>query len=258
MKTVLLCGGFGTRIRDVADDIPKPLIKVGQMPILWHLISYYASFGYCEFVLCLGYKSETIVDFFRGQSGLVESLGEQPELANIYKFSGLIGGVECGVTMADTGLEAMTGARLRKVKSLVGQDTFMLSYGDGLSNVNLEKLVAQHRSGKKLLTVTGVRPPSRFGELQVDDKNNVTGFNEKPQASGGRISGGFFVCEPGVFEYLENREDLVFEKEPIQAIVRDQQMDMYAHDEFWQCMDTYRDWELLNQMFKSGKAPWVR
>ena len=258
MKTVLLCGGFGTRIRDVADDIPKPLIKVGQMPILWHLMSYYASFGYCEFVLCLGYKSETIVDFFRGQSGLVESLGEQPELANIYKFSGLIGGVECGVTMADTGLEAMTGARLRKVKPLVGEDTFMLSYGDGLSDINIEKLVAHHQSGKKLLTVTGVRPPSRFGELQVDDKNNVTGFNEKPQASGGRISGGFFVCEPGVFKYLENREDLVFEKEPIQAIVRDQEMDMYAHDEFWQCMDTYRDWELLNQMFKSGKAPWVR
>jgi len=258
MKTVLLCGGFGTRIRDVADDIPKPLIKVGQMPILWHLMSYYASFGYCEFVLCLGYKSETIVDFFRGQSGLVESLGEQPELANIYKFSGLIGGVECGVTMADTGLEAMTGARLRKVKPLVGEETFMLSYGDGLSDINIEKLVAHHQSGKKLLTVTGVRPPSRFGELQVDDKNNVTGFNEKPQASGGRISGGFFVCEPGVFKYLENREDLVFEKEPIQAIVRDQQMDMYTHDEFWQCMDTYRDWELLNQMFKSGKAPWVR
>jgi glucose-1-phosphate cytidylyltransferase len=258
MKTVLLSGGFGTRIRDVADDIPKPLIKVGQMPILWHLMSYYASFGYCEFVLCLGYKSETIVDFFRGQSGLVESLGEQPELANIYKFSGLIGGVECGVTMADTGLEAMTGARLRKVKPLVGEETFMLSYGDGLSDINIEKLVAHHQSGKKLLTVTGVRPPSRFGELQVDDKNNVTGFNEKPQASGGRISGGFFVCEPGVFKYLENREDLVFEKEPIQAIVRDQQMDMYAHDEFWQCMDTYRDWELLNQMFKSGKAPWVR
>jgi glucose-1-phosphate cytidylyltransferase len=258
MKTVLLCGGFGTRIRDVADDIPKPLIKVGQMPILWHLMSYYASFGYCEFVLCLGYKSETIVDFFRGQSGLVESLGEQPELANIYKFSGLIGGVECGVTMADTGLEAMTGARLRKVKPLVGEDTFMLSYGDGLSDINIEKLVAHHQSGKKLLTVTGVRPPSRFGELQVDDKNNVTGFNEKPQASGGRISGGFFVCEPGVFKYLEYREDLVFEKEPIQAIVRDQEMDMYAHDEFWQCMDTYRDWELLNQMFKSGKAPWVR
>jgi glucose-1-phosphate cytidylyltransferase len=258
MKTVLLCGGFGTRIRDVADDIPKPLIKVGQMPILWHLMSYYASFGYCEFVLCLGYKSETIVDFFGGQSGLVESLGDQPELANIYKFSGLIGGVECGVTMADTGLEAMTGARLRKVKPLVGEETFMLSYGDGLSDINIEKLVAHHQSGKKLLTVTGVRPPSRFGELQVDDKNNVTGFNEKPQASGGRISGGFFVCEPGVFKYLENREDLVFEKEPIQAIVRDQQMDMYAHDEFWQCMDTYRDWELLNQMFKSGKAPWVR
>jgi glucose-1-phosphate cytidylyltransferase len=160
--------------------------------------------------------------------------------------------------MADTGLEAMTGARLRKVKPLVGNETFMLSYGDGLSDVDITKLVEHHRSRKKLLTVTGVRPPSRFGELQVDEKNNVIGFNEKPQASGGRISGGFFVCEPDVFNYLENREDLVFEKEPIQSIVRDKQMDMYAHDEFWQCMDTYRDWELLNQMFASGKAPWVR
>ena len=167
MKTVLLCGGFGTRIRDVADDIPKPLIKVGQMPILWHLMSYYASFGYSEFVLCLGYKSETIIDFFRSQSGVVESLGEQPDPASIYKFSGLIDGVKCDVTMADTGLEAMTGARLRKVESLVGDETFMLSYGDGLSDVNIEQLVAHHKSGRKLLTVTGVRPPSRFGEYKL-------------------------------------------------------------------------------------------
>ena len=258
MKTVLLCGGFGTRIRDVADDIPKPLIKVGKMPILWHLIGYYASFGCTDFVLCLGYKSETIVNFFKDQNGEVKSLGTQTELASIHKFSGLINNFECSVTMADTGLEAMTGARLRKVKPLVGNETFMLSYGDGLSDVDITKLVEHHRSRKKLLTVTGVRPPSRFGELQVDEKNNVIGFNEKPQASGGRISGGFFVCEPDVFNYLENREDLVFEKEPIQSIVRDKQMDMYAHDEFWQCMDTYRDWELLNQMFASGKAPWVR
>jgi glucose-1-phosphate cytidylyltransferase len=160
--------------------------------------------------------------------------------------------------MADTGLDAMTGARLRKVANLIGQETFMLSYGDGLSDVNLNKLVKHHEVNKKILTVTGVRPPSRFGELQVDDQNNVTSFNEKPQASGGRISGGFFVCEPNVFDYLENREDLVFEKEPIQSIVHEHKMTMYPHDEFWQCMDTYRDWELLNQMYKSGEAPWVR
>ena len=152
----------------------------------------------------------------------------------------------------------MTGARLRKIKNLIGDETFMLSYGDGLSDVDLGKLVKHHQDHKKFLTVTGVRPPSRFGELQVDETNNVTGFNEKPQASGGRISGGFFVCEPNVFDYLEPREDLVFEKEPIQKIVHESQMTMYPHDEFWQCMDTYRDWELLNQMFKSGKAPWVR
>ena len=258
MKTVLLCGGFGTRIRDVADDIPKPLIKVGEMPILWHLMGYYATFGYTEFVLCLGYKSNSIVDFFRQQPGDVQLLANQDELSSIHKFSGPVNKIGCSVTMADTGLEAMTGARLRKIKSLIGDETFMLSYGDGLSDIDIAKLVAHHRSGRKLLTVTGVRPPSRFGELQVDDANNVTGFNEKPQASGGRISGGFFVCEPGVFNYLESREDLVFEKEPIQSIVHDKQMDMYAHDEFWQCMETYRDWELLNQMFKSGRAPWVR
>lgn len=258
MKTVLLCGGFGTRIRDVADDIPKPLIKVGQMPILWHLISYYSKFGYTDFVLCLGYKSEAIIDFFDQQQGQVTSLQAETELSNVVQFDGPINGVNCSVVMAETGLEAMTGARLRKVKSLVGDKTFMLSYGDGLSDINLSALVQHHATNNKLLTVTGVRPPSRFGELQVDDRNNVTGFNEKPQASGGRISGGFFVCDPKIFEYLDAREDLVFEKEPIQAIVRKHQMTMFPHDEFWQCMDTYRDWELLNQMFKSGKAPWVR
>ena len=258
MKTVLLCGGFGTRIRDVADDIPKPLIKVGAMPILWHLLSYYASFDFCNFVLCLGYKSETVVDFFRSQDGELKLIKSETNELTSYEYAGLINGKDCLVTLVDTGLDAMTGARLRKVQRLIGNETFMLSYGDGLSDVNLNELVKHHQSQKKLLTVTGVRPPSRFGELQVDDSNSVTGFNEKPQASGGRISGGFFVCEPKVFEYLGPNDDLVFEKEPIQAIVHDSQMTMYPHDEFWQCMDTYRDWELLNQMLKNGKAPWVR
>lgn len=258
MKTVLLCGGFGTRIRDVADDIPKPLIKVGAMPILWHLLGYYASFDFCNFVLCLGYKSETVVDFFRNQDGELKLIKSETNELTSYEYAGLINGKDCLVTLIDTGLDAMTGARLRKVQRLIGNETFMLSYGDGLSDVNLNELVKHHQSQKKLLTVTGVRPPSRFGELQVDDSNSVTGFNEKPQASGGRISGGFFVCEPKVFEYLGPNDDLVFEKEPIQAIVHDSQMTMYPHDEFWQCMDTYRDWELLNQMLKNGKAPWVR
>ena len=258
MKTVLLCGGFGTRIRDVADDIPKPLIKVGAMPILWHLLGYYASFDFCNFVLCLGYKSETVVDFFRSQDGELKLIKSETNELTSYAYAGLINGKKCSVTLVDTGLDAMTGARLRKVQKFIGNETFMLSYGDGLSDVNLNELVKHHQNQKKLLTVTGVRPPSRFGELQVDDSNSVTGFNEKPQASGGRISGGFFVCEPKVFEYLGPNDDLVFEKEPIQAIVHDSQMTMYPHDEFWQCMDTYRDWELLNQMLKSGKAPWVR
>jgi glucose-1-phosphate cytidylyltransferase len=156
MKTVLLCGGFGTRIRDVADDIPKPLIRVGQMPILWHLMGYYASFGFNEFVLCLGYKSETVVEFFQQQPGEIQQVASQPELPSIHKFTGLINNVNCTVTMADTGLDAMTGARLRKVANLIGQETFMLSYGDGLSDVNLNKLVKHHE----------VKRPA--GESQVD------------------------------------------------------------------------------------------
>lgn len=257
MKTVLLCGGLGTRIRDVADDIPKPLIKVGEMPILWHLMGHYAHFNFCEFILCLGYKSETIVEFFRQQDGEITSKKIEVSGEIVYEFRGLINDKDCRVTLVDTGLNAMTGARLRKVQTFVDNETFMLNYGDGLSDVDLQHLVEHHTRQRKLLTVTGVRPPSRFGELQIDRSNNVTGFNEKPQVSGGRISGGFFVCEPRVFEYLELREDLVFEREPIQSIVHDSQMTMYPHDYFWQCMDTHRDWELLNQMLSDGKAPWV-
>ena len=165
MKTVLLCGGFGTRIRDVADDIPKPLIKVGAMPILWHLLGYYASFDFCNFVLCLGYKSETVVDFFRSQDGELKLITSETNELTSYEYAGLINGKKCSVTLVDTGLDAMTGARLRKVQKFIGNETFMLSYGDGLSDVNLNELVKHHQNQKKLLTVTGVRPPSRFGEL---------------------------------------------------------------------------------------------
>ena len=156
MKTVLLCGGFGTRIRDVADDIPKPLIKVGEMPILWHLMGYYSNFGFREFILCLGYKSETVVDFFRTQNGELKNLLPEPELPNIHQFTGLVNNNNCVVTLVDTGLEAMTGARLRKVQKLIGDETFMLSYGDGLSDVDLDKLVQHHKDHQKFLTVTGV------------------------------------------------------------------------------------------------------
>ncbi len=257
MKTVILCGGYGTRIRDVAEDLPKPMIPVGRLPILWHLMKYYAKFGHKDFVLCLGYKGQVIKDFFLNYEAytrdctVVLGAGQSVEFHTNHEEA------DWRVTLADTGLETMTGGRIRKIRQYVGDDeNFLLTYGDGLSNIDLDKLLEFHKSHGRVLTVTGVRPPGRFGELMSDANGLVTEFNEKPQASGGRISGGFFVCRREIFDYLDDRDNLVFEQEPMRALVRDKQLAVYEHDDFWQCMDTYRDWQLLNKLFDNGDAPW--
>lgn len=256
MKTVILCGGYGTRIRDVSDDIPKPMIPIGGYPILWHLMKYYATFGHNEFILCLGHQGQTIKDFFLNYEShtrdFTVTLGADESIDYHTRHDHL----DWKVTLVDTGSDAMTGARIRKIRDYVNGERFMLTYGDGLSNVNIEKLLAFHTSHGKKVTVTGVRPPGRFGELRSDDSGTVIEFNEKPQASGGRISGGFFVCEPSVFEVLDTRDDLVFEEEPIRTLVKSRQLAVYEHDDFWQCMDTYRDWQLLNGLVANNKAPW--
>jgi glucose-1-phosphate cytidylyltransferase len=256
MKVVILCGGLGTRIRDVAEDIPKPMIRVGDHPIIWHLMRYYASFGHTEFVLCMGYKSEVIRNFFVSRmtnSSVVSRINESVEHVQYGaedEFS------NWSVMLADTGQNAMTGSRIFKVQHLLNNEPFMLTYGDGLSDINLDSLLAHHRGKGLAVTVTGVRPPARFGELQVDNNGVATGFNEKPQASAGIISGGFFVCEPAVFAHMDNRDDLVFEQEPMKSLVSNRLLGVYQHNGFWQCMDTYRDWQLLNSMLDQGKAPW--
>lgn len=256
MKTVILCGGYGTRIRDVADDIPKPMIPIGGSPILWHLMKYYAAFGHKEFVLCLGHKGQAIRDFFLNYEtntrDFTITLGEE----NSIDYHSLDEHLNWKVTLVDTGTDSMTGARIRKIRDHVDGERFMLTYGDGLSNVDIKKLLTFHTTQGKKVTVTGVRPPGRFGEIQSDGNGTVTEFNEKPQAAGGRISGGFFVCEPSVFDTLDTREDLIFEEEPIRALVKARQLAVYEHDDFWQCMDTYRDWQLLNGLVASRKAPW--
>lgn len=258
MKTIILCGGYGTRIRDVSDNLPKPMIPVGRYPILWHLMKYYAGFGHKEFILCLGYKGQVIKEFFLNYEAQTRdctvTLGAQKSI----EFHTDHEETDWRVTLADTGSDAMTGARLRKVRQYIGDDEhFMLTYGDGLSNVDLHKVLAFHKKHERILTMTGVRPPSRFGELMADAQGLVTEFNEKPQATGGRISGGFFVCRRELFEYLDDRDDLVFEQDPMKALVRDQQLAVYEHDEFWQCMDTHRDWQYLNKLIEDGRAPWV-
>lgn len=258
MKTVILCGGYGTRIRDVADNIPKPMIPVGNYPILWHIMKYYAHYGHKQFVLCLGYKSEVIKDFFLNYEAhtrdFTVSLGAQRVIEYHSSHS-----EDWQVTLAETGLNAMTGARVKRIQKYVaGKDSFMLTYGDGVGDIDLEKLIEFHKSHGKILTVTGVRPPGRFGEINSDTSGKIIEFNEKPQATGGRISGGFFVCRPELFDYLNDRDDLVFEQEPINSLVRDGQMMVYEHDGFWQPMDTYRDYSLLNGLSEQGKAPWIK
>jgi len=257
MKTVILAGGYGTRIRDVADDIPKPMIPIGPYPILWHIMKTYAHFGHKDFIICLGYKGQVIKDFFLNYEAYTRdftiSFGSGTlTYHNTHKES------DWKVTLTDTGIRSMTGSRISRIRDYVGNEDFMLTYGDGVSDVNIEKLLKFHKSHGKILTVTGVRPPGRFGEMVSDEEGKVLAFNEKPQASAGRISGGFFVASPKIFDYLNDNEDLVFEQEPIHKLVNDKQLMMFEHDGFWQPMDTSREYLLLNSLYEKGEAPWIK
>ena len=246
MKVVLLCGGKGTRIRGVDDTLPKPMIPVGSHPIVVHIMQHYAFYGHRDFVLCLGYLGGVIRDFFGSATTAVEET-----VAYTLPTAGKV-----NVTLVDTGLDSMTGARVRKIRHLVGDDDFFLTYGDGVSDVPVDDVLSFHRSHSSAMTLTAVRPPSRFGEVEVDASGIATSFNEKPQASAGLISGGYFVCRRTLFGYLSEREDLVLEADPMRQMVRDRQLAAYTHEGFWQCMDTYRDWELLNDLDRKNEAPW--
>lgn len=259
MKVVILCGGLGSRIRDVSEAMPKPMIPIGRQPIVWHIMKYYASYGFNDFVLCLGYKKDVILDFFHNYRRNMQDSTVVLGRPDAVEYHGQSDGADWRVTLADTGQGALTGARVRKIQKYVaGDDGFMLTYGDGVGNVDLPKLLEFHRSHGRILTITGVRPPGRFGEVVSTADGTVTEFNEKPQATAGRISGGFFVCRPEIFSYLDDREDLVFEQEPMNRLVADRQMRLFEHDGFWQPMDTARDYEFLNGIYAAGKAPWVR
>ena len=258
MKVVILAGGYGTRIRDVADDIPKPMIPIGSYPILWHIMKSYACFGHKEFIVCLGYKGHVIKDFFLNYEAYTRDFTISFGSGGGVVYHNRHDESDWKVTLADTGIHSMTGARISRIRDYVQGEDFMLTYGDGVSDVDIEQLLAFHRLHGKILTVTGVRPPGRFGELGGEADGQIVEFNEKPQSTEGRISGGFFVASPGLFDYLDDREDLVFEQEPIRKLVKDRQMMMFQHDGFWQPMDTSRDYQLLKSLYEEGKAPWVR
>jgi glucose-1-phosphate cytidylyltransferase len=255
MKTVILAGGYGTRIRDVTHDLPKPMIPVGNYPIIWHIMKQYAHYGMKEFVLCLGYKSEAIKDYFLNYQKRQNDFTLDLKTESIENHTNRLID-DWKITFAETGLNSLTGARVFRIKQYIEKDDcFMLTYGDGVSNIDIKKLIEFHKSHGKLMTVTGAHPPGRFGELDLND-NQVVGFNEKPQATEGWISSGFFVCSRKVLDYLSPNEDLIFEKEPIENIVSDGQMMAYKHHGFWHPMDTSRDYQLLNHLWENQKAPW--
>jgi len=256
MKTVILCGGFGTRIRDVSSDVPKPMIPVGNRPILWHVMRHYAHFGHREFVLCLGHQGDVIKDFFLNYRARTSTLTVDFARDGATTYHASEPDIDWSVTLVDTGHGTMTGGRVRRIEPWVRGERFMLTYGDGLSDVDLGALVAFHERQGTVATVTGVRPPGRFGELVSSSDGRATEFNEKPQATGGLISGGFFVLEPSFFGHLEARDDLVLEEQPMRSLVAAKQLSVFQHDGFWQCMDTHRDWTLLNQMAERGNQPW--
>ena len=256
MKVVILCGGRGTRIQGVEDGVPKPMIPVGDRPILWHVMKCYMRYGFNEFVLALGYKQETIRDWFLHFYEYTEDL---VKVYNMYTSFPQLPYTEenrFSVALVDTGLDTMTGGRVRRIEKWIGEDEdFMLTYGDGVGNVNVKDLVEWHKSHGKILTITGVRPPGRFGELEYEKEFGlVTGFNEKSQTTKGRINGGFMVCRRGIFEYLG--EDDVLEGLPMLDLVADKEVMVYRHNGFWQCMDTPRDYEMLNKMAREEVSPW--
>jgi glucose-1-phosphate cytidylyltransferase len=256
MKVVILCGGQGTRLREETEVRPKPMVEIGGRPILWHIMKLYAHHGLSEFVLCLGYKGYIIKDFFLNYEARMKDVTVR--LGNLPAVKFHNGHDEDGwtVTMAETGETAMTGARVRRARRYLDDGTFCLTYGDGLADVNIKDLIRFHRSHGKLGTVTGVRPPGRFGELELAGER-VAGFAEKRQVTEGFINGGFFVFEREFVErYLDDDDDLTLEREPLQHLAADGQLMVYQHDGFWQPMDTYREWKLLEDSWDSGRAPW--
>lgn len=257
MKTVILCGGMGTRIRDASENLPKPLLPIGGQPILWHIMKSYAHHGFKDFVLCLGYKGWVIKEFFlnyqRMSSDLQVTLGPK----GTTELLGPTLDEDWRVILADTGQATMTGGRLAAVRKYVEDDNLvMFTYGNGVADIDVKALVAFHRSHGKVATVTAVRPPGRFGELSLSGET-VAEFAEKPQAAGGHINGGFFVFDSRrIWDYLSSEPSCILEGAPMQALVRDRQLAAYEHAGFWQPMDTLREFNMLNDLWASNRAPW--
>lgn len=255
MKVVIFAGGFGTRISEESVFKPKPMIEIGGKPILWHIMKYYSSFGHNDFIILSGYKQEIIKQYFKNY------FTNHADISFNFAKNGdcVIHQTNCepwNVTVLDTGLNTMTGGRLKRAQKYIGKEPFMLTYGDGLSNVDLNELLEQHKKSKAMVTLTACHPEPRFGELIIDDQNMITSFKEKPKQTSQWINGGFFVCEPSVFDYIAG-DEISWENEPLRQITAEGKLYAYRHEGFWKPMDTLKDKTTLETILKEGKAPWI-
>jgi len=254
MKVVILAGGFGTRLSEMTDIVPKPMVTVGGRPILSHIMDIYSYYGYNEFILALGYKANIVKEYFLNfhsvNSNFTVDLSDGKIILHDKPQTNI------KVTLVDTGLNTMTGGRLKRLKSHIGSDTFMLTYGDGLSDVNVKELVDFHFKSGKMVTVTAVHPAARFGEMVIEN-GNVKSFKEKPQIGLGWINGGFFVMEPEFLDLIDS-DKTVLEQEPLELVSNSNQLVAFQHGGFWQCMDTVRDRNFLEDLWSSGSAPWMK
>ena len=256
MKVLILAGGLGTRLGEETSLRPKPMVEIGGYPILWHIMKIYSHYGFNDFVILCGYKSEVIKEYFANY--YTNNTDITVDLKNnsieVHKTT-------CEpwkVTMLYTGRNTMTGGRIKKAKDFVGNEPFMLTYGDGVSDVNINELLESHKKSDKLATLTAVQPSGRFGALNIEQSGEISHFQEKPVGDGAWVNGGFFVLEPEIFDYIENNDSVTWEQEPMKKLALDGQLNAYKHDGFWRPMDTMRDKEELVSLWESGKAPWKK
>ena len=258
MKVVILCGGKGTRLREETEYRPKPMLPIGNKPILWHIMKTYSSYGHKEFILCLGYKGDIIKSWFRNYQWMISDI--YIELGNEAKtkFFSNEEELDWKITLVETGLETMTGGRIKAIEKYIeDDDKFLITYGDGVADINISESIDFHNESKKLLTLTGVRPPGRWGELKIED-NEVKHFYEKPQTSNDFINGGYFVANKEIFDFLDDNPKLVFEEKPLNQLSNQGLLGCYPHYGFWHPMDTYKEYIYLNQMWNSGQAKWKK
>ena len=253
MKTVILCGGLGTRISEETSIKPKPMVEIGGNPILWNIMKTYERHGFTDFILALGYKGHIIKDYFSNYNSRNSDFTINTK-TGIKHFDSIKKAEDWNVDLIDTGKLTLTGGRILRLKDKL-KETFFLTYGDGVCNVNLNKLLDFHKSHGKVATVTAVRPPARFGGMKIE-KNQVKEFKEKPQIGEASINGGYFVFEPEIFNYIKN-DNSILEKEPLETLSRENQLMAYEHNDFWHCMDTIRDRDALNNFIKEGYTPWL-